>query len=39
LKEDHQVGEKLLPQRLAVLLKKIDEFENRQRAPRNERTK
>ena len=37
--EDHQLGEKLLAQRLAVLLKKIDEFEERERAPRNERTR
>jgi hypothetical protein len=39
LEEDHQLGEKLLAQRLAVLLKKIDEFEERERAPRNERTR
>ena len=37
LKDDHQVGEKVLAQRLAVLLKKIDELEDRERAPRNER--
>jgi hypothetical protein len=39
LEEDHQVGEKVLAQRLAVLLGKIDEFEDRERAPRNERMK
>ena len=36
LAEDHQLGETILAQRLAVLFKKIDEFEDRERAPRNE---
>ena len=35
--EDHQLGDKLLAQRLAVLFKKIDEFEDRERAHRNEK--
>jgi hypothetical protein len=37
LAEDHQLGDKLLAQRVAVLFKKIDEFEDRERAPQNER--
>jgi hypothetical protein len=39
LAEDHQLGDKLLAQRLAVLLKKIDEFEERKSAPRDKRAK